>query len=71
MKNWRIGVFVLASAGVLIAAGASGRAATWATPEGDGEVQALDSSAVTVNGQTTADAENVSRADSSALQRSR
>jgi hypothetical protein len=54
MKNWRTGVLGLVSAAVLIGAGAGGRAAIWATPEGDGEVEAPHSTEVTVsNGRPT------------------
>jgi hypothetical protein len=72
MKNWRIGIFMLACAGVLIGAGASGRAATWANPEGDGQVQAPESNEVAVsNRQPTADAESANGAESAVSQRNR
>jgi hypothetical protein len=41
MKDWKIMGFVaVASAAVLFGAGANGRAAIWATPDGEADVQA-------------------------------
>lgn len=40
MKDWKLmGFAAVASAAVLFSAGANGRAAVWATPEGQAEVQ--------------------------------
>jgi hypothetical protein len=41
MKNWKlIGFSAVASAALLAGAGASGRSAAWATPEGDAQLVA-------------------------------
>jgi hypothetical protein len=72
MKNWKIGVLVLACAAIFISVGAGGRAATWATPEGDGQVQSPNSTEVTVsNRQPIADEESANGAASAESQRNR
>jgi len=63
MKNWKFGILVLASVVVLIGAGAEGRAAIWAAPEGDGQLQSPDSTdATALVGQPTADAQGATGA---------
>jgi hypothetical protein len=73
MKNWKeIGVVVVASAGFLLAAGAGGRAALWASPDGDPSLEAPQSVPVTfADSQPTAaaDADNGPGCAESALNR--
>jgi hypothetical protein len=59
MKHWKeIGFVVVASAAVLLGAGAGGRAALWASPDGDPSLVAPQSVPVTVaDMQPTADAD--------------
>jgi hypothetical protein len=58
MKNWKIGFLVVASAVLLVGAGAGGRAAIRGTPEGDFQVHAPQSTAVALTDrQPTGDAE--------------
>jgi hypothetical protein len=59
MKDWKLMGFVaVASAAVLFSAGANGRAALWATPEGQAGVQAPQSEVVALADlQPSADAD--------------
>jgi hypothetical protein len=58
VKNWKIGFLVVASAALLVSAGAAGRAAILVTPGGDTPVQAPPSTALALTDrQPTADAE--------------
>jgi hypothetical protein len=59
MKNWKeIGVVVFASAAFLLGAGAGGRAALWASPDGDSSLEVAQSVPVTfADLQPTADAD--------------
>jgi hypothetical protein len=58
VKNWKIGFLVVASAALLVSAGAGGRAAIWGTPGGDTPMQSPRSTAIALTDrQPTADAE--------------
>jgi hypothetical protein len=46
MKHWKVGFLVVTAAALLVGAGAGGRAAVWAAPEGAGEVVASQPNAV-------------------------
>jgi len=59
MKDWKLMGFVaVASAAVLFGAGTNGRAAIWASPDGDGDFQAAQPAVVALADlQPTADAD--------------
>jgi hypothetical protein len=59
MKDWKkMGFIAVASAAVLVGGAAGGRAAIWATPEGDANFRALQSAMVALaDRQPTADAD--------------
>lgn len=53
MKHWRKGVFVLASAAILLGVGAGGRAAIWANPAEGGEFETSHPTEATAPNQST------------------
>ena len=59
MKNWKMsGLVAVASGAVFLFAGAAGRSAVWANPEGEARVEAQQPARVAVSDrQATADAD--------------
>jgi hypothetical protein len=70
MKNWKLG-FVIVAGAVLMGAGAGGRAALWANPEGDslGAPQTVPVALAELKPSADADADNGPGCAESALTR--